>query len=223
VSRTRCFFLPLPCGEGRRARASRGGGLTKAPSCRALSVTSTPPPDRRFATATLPTLSRGRDKNHAPPPRSKKEAAVLAASSFTTLASNKDKLVSPRRDRTALKSVRNTAVVIAPRARSIVHALPGGTRPRRSDRGRDVDRVSRRVGGAQVVVMRNMHRLCLSGFRPTKRKQRHTSECRSRDYNFFGTHFFLHWCFVPPPNPGVFVSGRVKRYITVPIPRAVVE
>ena len=146
----------------------------------------------------------------------KKEAAVRAASSFTALASNQDKSVTPRRDRTAIKGVRKAAVVIAPRAWSIVHALPGRTRPRRSDRSRDVDRASRGVGGAEVVVMRNVHRLRLRGLRQTKSKQRHTGECRRGARNFFGTHFFLHWCFVPSPNPGVFASWP-RANVTSPI------
>jgi hypothetical protein len=48
------FLFPPPCGEGRRARASRGGVFSSA-----FSITRAPPPDRRFATANLPTRSAG--------------------------------------------------------------------------------------------------------------------------------------------------------------------
>src|SRR5579863_5629980 len=75
-------LIPPPCGEGRRARASRGGGFQRRHHRSWIfPVALTPPPDRRFAHSrckasaflflrtatkgrlcTLPTLSRGRDK-----------------------------------------------------------------------------------------------------------------------------------------------------------------
>src|SRR5579872_958203 len=56
---TLALLFPPPCGEGRRAKASRGGGSSKK-----IGIVDdiVPPPDRRFATATLTTLARGRDK-----------------------------------------------------------------------------------------------------------------------------------------------------------------
>jgi hypothetical protein len=58
--------LPLVGRVGERERAGVGV-FKKSQSSGTFSATSTPPPDRRFATATLPTLSRGRDKKEAPP------------------------------------------------------------------------------------------------------------------------------------------------------------
>jgi hypothetical protein len=84
------------------------------------------------------------------------------------LASHYGELVSaPGRVGTAFSAARGVAVIITPVARRVVGALPGGPGPRRSDRGRDVNRAGRGVSGTEVVVMRNVHRLRLSGFRPT--------------------------------------------------------
>src|SRR5579871_3830651 len=49
------FLFPPPCGEGRPKRSGgQGGGFKKAPSMSDFFVTLAPPPDRRYATATLP-------------------------------------------------------------------------------------------------------------------------------------------------------------------------
>jgi hypothetical protein len=70
------LLLPPPCGvRGERSSLSRsasesepGWGFSRDLHQGGIfSVTSAPPPDRSFATATLPTLSRGRDKKDASP------------------------------------------------------------------------------------------------------------------------------------------------------------